>query len=144
MQQTRILQILAGFLGMAAVACGAFGAHGLKESVSPEDLEIWKTGAHYHLVHAVLLAWLAHRAAGANARAHTSETGGPAEPRPRLLAASAWCFVAGILVFAGSLYLLVLTQQRWLGAITPLGGLSLIAGWLLLAFSATRPPGKPG
>lgn len=128
MKQAYILQILAGLLGLAAVGCGAFGAHGLKEMVTPGDLHNWNTGAHYHLIHAVLLAWLAHRAAGARE-----------ESRPRLLLAAAWLLVAGIVIFSGSLYVLVLSQMRWLGAITPLGGLSLMGGWLLLALSANRP-----
>lgn len=117
-------------LGLAAVACGAFGAHALKKHYSPEDLEIWKTGALYHLVHAVLLVWLTHRIAARGA-----------ESRPGLLTAAAWAFTIGIVLFSGSLYALVLTQhQPWLGPITPLGGLSLMAGWLLLALA----PGKAG
>jgi uncharacterized membrane protein YgdD (TMEM256/DUF423 family) len=120
MNSAKFLQFLAGLLGLLAVAAGAFGAHALKKQLSPADLEIWKTGAQYHLIHAVLLAWVAYRARNGEAL---------------LLRVSAWCLVAGILIFAGTLYGLVLTQARWLGAITPLGGLSLMAGWLFLAIA---------
>lgn len=104
---------IAGALGALAVMTGAFGAHGLEDKVTPERLETWRTAAHYHLVHAVALGLVA---------AH------PETPK--------WAgilFTAGILVFAGSLYLLVLLDKGWLGAITPIGGLCLIAGWIALA-----------
>jgi uncharacterized membrane protein YgdD (TMEM256/DUF423 family) len=111
--------------GLAAVgvALGAFGAHGLRARVSPEMVAVWETGVRYHLVHALGLlavAWAAERWAG------------PGTP------AAGWLFVAGIAIFAGSLYLMVLTGQRWLGAVTPLGGVAFIAGWVLLAWSALR------
>jgi uncharacterized membrane protein YgdD (TMEM256/DUF423 family) len=106
-------------LGGTAVLLGAFGAHGLERSVDdPALLQTWRTAAHYQLVHAVvLLACACH----------------PRKPvlAPRLI-------TAGVLVFSGSLYALVLTGVRALGAITPIGGLLLIAGWLALAF-ASRP-----
>lgn len=127
MSPSSILSKLAAILGLTAVAAGAFGAHALKDKIPPllpGDLEIWKTAALYHLVHALLLAWLSHRIAQL-----------PPESRPGALVPSAWAFVAGILIFSGSLYALVLLQIRWLGAITPIGGLCLMAGWLLLAFA---------
>lgn len=105
------------------VILGAFGAHGLKDRVAPDLLAIYETGARYHLVHALgLLAagWAADRWPG------------PWAP------AAGWLFVAGILMFSGSLYLLAVTGIRWLGAITPLGGLAFIAGWLALALAALR------
>ncbi|MCB9663157.1 MAG: DUF423 domain-containing protein [Alphaproteobacteria bacterium] len=107
---------VAGLAGALGVALGAFGAHGLKGVVTdPHLLEVWDTGARYHLIHALaLLAVAAH----------------PARP--------AWAgglFLAGIVLFSGSLYLMTLTGFRWLGAVTPLGGLCFIAGWLVLAFA---------
>lgn len=93
--------------GAAAVALGAFGAHGLKSRVPPELIVTWNTAAHYHLVHS--LALLAAGASGSTL--------------------SGRLFAAGTLLFSGSLYALVLTGRRGLGAITPVGGLLLIAGW---------------
>ncbi len=113
----------AAVLGALGVALGAFGAHGLRGRVSPHLLEVYETAVRYHLVHA--LALLA-----------TGVWAGRASPLPAGLMASAVCFAAGIALFSGSLYVLVLTGRGWLGAITPLGGLSLIAGWLLLARAA--------
>ena len=107
--------------GSALVALGAFGAHGLKSRVGPDLLGVWETGVRYHLVHALgLLAigWAAERWPGA--------------------AIAGWLFLAGTLIFSGSLYVLVLAGQRWLGAVTPLGGLAFIAGWLWLAWAAVR------
>lgn len=115
-------------LGALAVAAGAFGAHGLKARLTPADLAIWQTGAHYHLVHALALV-----AAGVL---------GAAVPGARV----AWAgrlFTFGTVVFAGSLYLLVTTGPRWLGAITPIGGTALIAGWVALAVGAAGAQGAP-
>jgi uncharacterized membrane protein YgdD (TMEM256/DUF423 family) len=110
-------------LGGAGVALGAFGAHGLKARVSPEMLAVFETGVRYHLVHALALlaaGWAAER-----------------WPGP-WTAASGWLFLAGIAIFSGSLYALVLSGQRWLGAITPLGGVAFIAGWVALAVGAWK------
>jgi len=119
----RAVTVVGALLGFLGVAFGAFGAHGLKARVSPEMLEIFKTGAHYQLVHAVVLLVL-----GALA--------------PRLEPSCArWAgilFTAGVLVFSGSLYALVFSGNRQLGAITPLGGVLLLSGWLTLAFGAWR------
>jgi uncharacterized membrane protein YgdD (TMEM256/DUF423 family) len=109
---------LAGILGALGVALGAFGAHGLKERVDAVALGWWDTGSRYHLIHAVAIALVA---------AH------PAAPR-----LAGWLFVAGIALFSGSLYAMTLTGVRGLGAVTPLGGLCLIAGWIALALA--RPP----
>lgn len=98
-----------------AVAAGAFGAHGLAARVSEADLATWRTAALYHMVHALALVAL-----GATGRLQQAQPAG-------------WLLLAGILVFSGSLYVLVLSQQRWLGAVTPIGGLAFIAGWLVLA-----------
>ena len=110
------------------VALGAFGAHGLKTRVTPEMLAVFETGVRYHLIHALALlavGWAATRWPSS------------------LTAAAGWCFLAGILIFAGSLYAMVLSGARWLGAVTPLGGLAFIAGWLFLALAALRGPSAP-
>lgn len=107
---------LAALLGFAGVALGAFGAHGLRDRVSAPMLEVYRTGVLYHLLHAVVL--LAVALAAGRLR------------RPRLIIGF---FVAGIAVFSGSLYALVLTDVRALGAITPLGGAALLCAWALLA-----------
>jgi uncharacterized membrane protein YgdD (TMEM256/DUF423 family) len=110
---------VAGALGFTAVALGAFGAHGLRGRLSPAMLEIFRTVALYHLVHAV--AALAVALAGERLR------------RGRLILA---LFTAGIIVFAGSLYALAITGVTALGAVTPLGGLLLLAAWALVALEA--------
>lgn len=111
---------LFGFLG---VVLGAFGAHALRARLSPEMLTIWKTANEYHFYHAIALVLV-----GLLARA-TKLQG------LNLVAA---CFVAGIVVFSGSLYLLALTEARWLGAITPIGGLLFVLGWGWLAWASFR------
>ncbi len=105
---------ISAVFGFFAVALGAFGAHGLKELFARYDTAaIWQTAALYHLVHSAVLLFAASR-----------------EPFRQV----AWSlFAAGILIFSGSLYLLAVTNLRWLGAITPVGGLCLLAGWLALA-----------
>jgi len=105
-----------------AVALGAFGAHGLEERVTPDDLEIWKTGVHYHFLHAIGLVLL-------GLFLHQRGTRAPV---------AGWCFLAGQAVFAGTLYAMVLGGPRVLGAITPIGGVLLIVGWLAFARSALR------
>jgi len=104
---------VAAAAGALAVVLGAFGAHNLHGMLSQNHtLEIWEKAAFYHFVHAVMLFVLAERT--------------PLRSGPWL------CFAMGILVFSGSLYLLALTNIRWLGAITPIGGVSFIVGWLWL------------
>jgi uncharacterized membrane protein YgdD (TMEM256/DUF423 family) len=109
---------LAGALALIGVALGAFGAHGLRERLSPPMLEVYRTGVLYHLIHAVALLAVA---LGADRLA-----------RPRAVAA---LFTAGIVVFSGSLYALALTGTRALGAVTPVGGLLFMAGWVTLALN---------
>jgi uncharacterized membrane protein YgdD (TMEM256/DUF423 family) len=110
------------FAGLA-VAAGAFGAHGLRSRLTPDMLDVFETAARYQMYHALALfvvAWAVAR-------------------WPESAASVAgWCFVAGIVVFSGSLYLLALTGMRWLGAITPIGGVAFLAGWGVLAWSAWR------
>src|ERR671933_2923470 len=105
------------------VAAGAFGAHGLKERLSADMLAIFEVGVRYQMYHAFALI----AAAWAQARWPGSRS-----------TASGWLFVAGTIIFSGSLYLLSLTGQRWLGAITPLGGLAFLAGWLCLAMACWK------
>jgi len=105
------------------VVLGAFGAHGIKSRVTPDLLTVFETGVRYHMYHALALL-----AVGWASTRWTSPW----------IAASGWLFLVGILVFSGSLYLLTLTGARWWGAITPLGGIALIGGWMCLALGALR------
>jgi uncharacterized membrane protein YgdD (TMEM256/DUF423 family) len=114
---------VSGFLG---VALGAFGAHGLPKDTAPQALEWWKTAAQYHLIHALALL-LAGLAGLHGARVD----------------AAGWCFLAGIAIFSGTLYAMALGAPRVLGAVTPVGGLLLLAGWLALAFAARSFAGRP-
>lgn len=116
--------LVAGALAMAlAVACGAFGAHGLRGRIGDDLLTIWETAARYHAYHALGLVALG--LLGEHLRSAP----------PRLLALAGRLMVAGIFLFSGSLYLLAASGVRWLGAITPLGGASWIAAWLLIAIA---------
>ncbi|MDP9348894.1 MAG: DUF423 domain-containing protein [Gemmatimonadota bacterium] len=120
---TRIFWTLGCTFGFLAVAVGAFGAHALRARLSPDLLAVFETGARYHMYHALALlaaAWGVERWAGSAAQL------------------AGWCFVAGIVVFSGSLYLLALTGVRWLGAITPLGGAAFLVGWGALAWAGWR------
>ena len=109
---------LAALLGFLGVALGAFGAHGLADILKTHGTaETWKTASHYHLIHAVVLLVLG--VVGGN------------EPLARFARLS---FLGGVAIFSGTLYVLSVTGIRWLGAITPIGGLLLMAGWLLVAF----------
>src|SRR5438045_6478149 len=101
-------------LMVLAVIAGAFAAHGLKSHLSADDLDVWQTGARYHAYHAIGLIAVAYAAA----RWQSS-----------LSSLAGWLFVAGIVLFSGSLYLLAVSSVKWLGAITPLGGLCFIGGW---------------
>lgn len=131
---SRIFVIVSGVLGFTAVALGAFGAHGLRSRLGSlpdgvKRLEWWTTAAHYHLTHALALAfvaWLAHRGAGASA------------------SVAGWSFVAGVTLFSGSLYLMTLTGQTKLGAITPIGGLLLLVGWGAVVVAGFRLAGADG
>lgn len=120
----RLAIVAASILMAVAVAFGAFGAHALKARLSPEMLAIWHTGVTYHAWHALallLLGILMLHVSGSVA-----------------LRYAAWLFVGGIVLFAGSLYLLALGAPRWVGAITPFGGVAFIAGWIVVALAVWR------
>ena len=111
---------VAAVSGALAVVAGAFGAHALRSQVSPAMLATWNTAVQYHLLHSVVLLAL-------GLFSHTTQKG---------VDLPSWLFLLGILLFSGSLYGLVLTQQSWLGPVTPIGGILLIAGWLSLLWLA--------
>jgi uncharacterized membrane protein YgdD (TMEM256/DUF423 family) len=116
------LIMLGSLLAALGVMLGAFGAHALKARVTPEMLEVWQTAVFYHLVHALAVLLVATLAV-------------------RLGTSVGWIamlFIAGILLFSGSLYALVLTGMRPLGMITPIGGVLFIAGWVWLSVTAWR------
>jgi len=120
----RLFFTSAAILGFLAVALGAFGAHGLETRLAAvadaaKRIEWWKTAALYHLTHALALALAA------------GHFGGERAGRIACVA-----FIAGIALFSGSLYVMTLTGTRWLGAITPIGGLCLLVGWAALALAA--------
>lgn len=120
----RIFFALGSLSAGIAVAAGAFGAHALRARLSVADLAIYETAARYQMYHALALiavAWACQR-----------------WPDASLPQWAGWLFVAGTLIFAGSLYLLVFTGQRWLGAVTPLGGVAFLAGWACLAIQGLR------
>ncbi len=116
----RTFLVLGAVLAGLAVALGAFAAHGLASRVTPERLQTFETGVRYQMYHALallLIGWLRYR------------LGTPG------LSVAGWCFLAGIVLFSGSLYVLVLTNTPWLGAVAPLGGTAFILGWGVLAWS---------
>jgi uncharacterized membrane protein YgdD (TMEM256/DUF423 family) len=122
----RPLILSAGFAGATAVLCGAFGAHALRAHLTGlGTYELWKTAVLYHFIHALALLAIAGWARGAADRALG-------------WAGRAW--IAGIVLFSGSLYGLALGGPRWLGPVTPLGGVTFVAGWLLIAVHALRLP----
>lgn len=119
------LFVMLGALNMfTAVALGAFGAHGLKTRVPVESLATWNTAVLYHLVHGLGLILL-----GVLYQCH---------PSYNQLSTAGWLLVSGIVLFCGSLYVLVLSGVKPLGIITPLGGVAFLLGWLLLAASIYR------
>ncbi len=120
---TRIFIAAAAVFGGLSVAGGAFASHALKNQLTDRALAIFETGARYQMYHALallLVALLLSRA----------------EQSQGFFAASGWAFIAGTIIFSGSLYALSLTDIKWLGAITPLGGVAYILGWLSLAVAA--------
>lgn len=122
MAWTRWVTLGATFAGLG-VAFGAFGAHALKTQVAPEDLAIFETGVRYQMYHAFALLAL-------GLVANRADSG--------LIRAAGHAFVTGIVIFCGTLYAMTFGAPRWFGAITPIGGLALMAGWGMLAVAATR------
>lgn len=120
----RIFLLWAAILGGLGVALGAFGAHALSERLAANLLQTYETAVRYHFYHALALVAVVY-AIGR-------------WPQSNLPVAAGWLFVLGVLIFSGSLYLLAFTGIRWLGAITPIGGVALIAGWACLAVAAWR------
>jgi len=119
----RLFPLLGALSAFVSVAAGAFGAHALRARLPADLLAAFETGARYQMYHALALlavAWAATR-----------------WPGP-LVAWAGWLFVVGTLLFSGSLYLLALSGARWLGAVTPLGGVCFLAGWLCLGLAAAR------
>ena len=119
----RLFFALGSASALVAVAAGAFGAHGLRARLSPDLLAVFETGARYQMYHALALlavGWAATRWPG---------------PWP---ARAGWLFVAGTLLFSGSLYALALSGARWLGGVTPFGGVAFLAGWACLLLGLLR------
>lgn len=117
---------LGAIFGMLSVALGAFGAHGLKsmiDKIGENGLANWETAVRYQFFHALALIFVGLLTPYLSSGIRT---------------AVIWCFVIGILIFSGTLYALVLSGMRWLGAITPIGGTLMIIGWLLLAVAAWK------
>ncbi len=121
-----VWMVVAAVYGALAVVAGAFGAHGLRATLQPEQLSAWNTAALYHLLHSVALLALGLYAAS---------TG-------RSVALPGTLFAVGVLLFSGSIYLLLLTKQSWLGPVTPVGGLLMIAAWLALIALARPSAGR--
>ncbi len=120
---SRTLFTLGGISAFLSVAAGAFGAHALRTRLPPDLLAVFETGARYQMYHALGLlaaAWAWERWPGV------------------AVAAGGWLFVAGTILFSGSLYVLALTGARALGVVTPFGGVAFLAGWLALAWAAVR------
>jgi len=120
MAMDRVFGSAGAVSGLISVAAGAFGAHALKARLPPDQLAVFETGARYQTYHALALiavAWVVSRS-----------------PAPQAVWAG-WFFLAGTVLFSGSLYLLALTGVRWWGAVTPVGGVSFIVGWALLAWA---------
>ena len=122
--QAKLFVALGALLAATAVAAGAFGAHALKAKLAPDLLAVYRTAVEYHFYHALGLVLVG----GVAARL----------PESSLVAASGWTMLGGIALFSESLYALSTTGTRWLGAITPLGGVAFIVAWLLLAAATLR------
>ncbi len=123
MSADRLFFVLGAISALVGVALGAFAAHGLKSRLGADLLSVFEVGVRYQMYHAfglIAVAWACTRWPGA------------------AVTASGWLFLAGTLIFSGSLYLLAVTGVRWLGAITPIGGLAFLAGWLCLAWGAWK------
>lgn len=114
----KVFFVIGALSGAISVLLGAFGAHALRDRLTPQLLDTFETGVRYQIYHALAILFVAF------ALTRWSSN---------LIGYAGWAFVLGTLLFSGSLYLLALTGTRWLGAITPFGGVAFIAGWILLA-----------
>jgi len=123
MTNARLFLLFGAIGGFLTVALGAFGAHGLKQILSPGLLQTFQTGVEYQVMHSLALL-----ATGLAMREYVH----------RAIVWAGWAFATGILIFSGSLYLLALTDARWLGAITPIGGTLFLFGWAALAWGIIR------
>lgn len=126
--QTRVATrqaVTGAVLAFLAVALGAFTTHALRTRIAPGDLELMRLGSRYQLFHALALLWTS-----------LASTWWPGPILPR----AGWAFALGTVLFSGSLYAIALTGIRWLGAITPLGGLLLLTGWLAVAWGVWHAP----
>ena len=119
----RLFFLMGSASSLLAVALGAFGAHGLRNRLSPDLLAVFETGVRYHFYHALALLAVAYAAGRWPGGATT---------------AAGWLFLAGTVLFSGSLYLLSASGARWWGAVTPFGGLAFLAGWVMLLWAAWR------
>ncbi|AWV90782.1 DUF423 domain-containing protein [Bradymonas sediminis] len=120
----KLFVIFGSVLGLLAVASGAFGAHALENHLDAPMLEIWETAAKYQMYHALALfgaAWLVTQ-----------------DPTSNWANTAGWAFFIGTLIFSGSLYILTLSGIKWLGAITPIGGVSLMVGWFSCLMAAIK------
>ncbi len=124
MAMHKLFLLIGAVTAALAVALGAFGAHALKARLAADLLAIYHTAVQYHFCHALGLLVIG-LAAGAL-------------PGSVWLKAAGWTMLAGVVLFSGSLYLLALSGQRWLGAVTPLGGVAFIAAWILFAVAVAR------
>jgi len=122
----RLFLAAGGLAALLAVALGAFGAHALKGRLSADMLAVWHTGVEYHVYHALGLLAVGVLAAQS--------------PESALLKWSGWLMLAGIAAFSGSLYALALSGERWLGAVTPVGGVAFLAAWALFVAAVVRAP----
>lgn len=119
---TKSLRVVAALLGAAGVILGAFGAHALRDSLAASQLSSWQTAVQYLFWHAIAALALMHSTAAERAGVR----------------AAVVLFVLGTIAFSGSLFALALSGPRWLGPVTPMGGLLLISGWLMLAWTSRR------
>lgn len=115
--------MIGSLMGILAVIAGTFGAHGLDQLLSPEMLEVFETGVRYHMYHALamIVAAVIH-----------------GQTKTNLPSVAAGSFLAGIVLFSGSLYLLAVTETKWLGMIAPLGGTAFLVGWTALLFASLK------
>lgn len=116
MPESRKFMVIASVFGLTGVALGAFGAHSLKSAISSEMLSVFETGVRYQMYHSFALyvvSWALQ------------------SKRSTKFLVAAWSFVAGVILFSGSLYILAMSGIRWFGIVTPIGGVSLLGGWLM-------------